>query len=61
MEPILPDSPVEGSEFDLDIRLHAVARHVSDERGEKLPHSAATCGASCGPCATEGICETQGC
>jgi hypothetical protein len=28
MEPVLPDAPVEESEFDLDVRLQPVARHV---------------------------------
>jgi hypothetical protein len=32
MEPVLPDAPVEESEFDLDVRLHAVARPGSAER-----------------------------
>jgi hypothetical protein len=30
MEPVLPDAPVEDSEFDLDVRLEAVARHAAD-------------------------------
>jgi hypothetical protein len=30
MEPVLPDAPVEEREFDLDVRLEAVARHASD-------------------------------
>jgi hypothetical protein len=39
MVPPLPDTPRDDTEFDgefdLDVRLHAVARHISDERGEK--------------------------
>jgi hypothetical protein len=34
MEPVLPDAPVEESEFDLDVRLTAVARHISDDRAQ---------------------------
>jgi hypothetical protein len=30
MEPVLPDAPVEVSEFDLDVRFEAVARHSYD-------------------------------
>jgi hypothetical protein len=30
MEPVLPDAPVEESEFELDVRLHAVARDIYD-------------------------------
>jgi hypothetical protein len=35
MVPPLPDLPHDDSEFDLDVRLRDVARHVLDERGEK--------------------------
>jgi hypothetical protein len=35
MVPPLTDMPHDDNEFDLDVRLRDVARHVSDERGEK--------------------------
>jgi hypothetical protein len=35
MVPALPEKSRDDTEFDLDVRLEAVARHVSDERGEK--------------------------
>jgi hypothetical protein len=31
MEPVLPDAPLEESEFDLDVRLQPIARDASDE------------------------------
>jgi hypothetical protein len=31
MEPVLPDTPVDESEFDLDVRLQPIARDASDE------------------------------
>jgi hypothetical protein len=35
MVPASLDTPSLDTEFDLDVRLQAVARDVSDERGEK--------------------------
>jgi hypothetical protein len=42
MEPVLPDAPVEESEFDLDVRLQAVARHISAEKPR--PETLSVCG-----------------
>jgi hypothetical protein len=45
MEPVLPDAPIEESEFDLDVRIEAAGL-------EKPPGSTYTCVASqvCGGC-----------
>jgi hypothetical protein len=44
VEPVLPDEPVEESEFDLDVRLQAVPRHVSADQGQQnSPDGGATC------------------
>jgi hypothetical protein len=49
MEPVLPDAPVEESEFDLDVRLHAVARHVGamERVPGASPGDTCTCQAGC--------------
>ena len=43
MEPVLPDAPVEESEFDLDVRLQTVAGHshelLAGSEGQRCPDS----------------------
>ena len=49
MEPVLSETFTDdGSEFDLDVRLHGVARHGSAELGEKPPdQQTMSCAGSC--------------
>jgi hypothetical protein len=50
MEPVLPETLTDDTEFDLDVTLEAVARHVSADPGKKPPDDtsdAGTCGATC--------------
>jgi hypothetical protein len=51
MEPVLRETLTdEDTEFDLDVKLEAVARHVSADPGKKPPDDtsdAGTCGATC--------------
>ena len=55
MVPALPETPPADREFDLDVRLEAVARHT-DERAEKPgPEGTVTC--SCPPCGTGITCN----
>ncbi len=54
----LPDTLVDNTEFDLDVRLQAVARRVWDEREEPPkpgPEGTVTC--SCPPCGTGITCQ----
>ena len=44
MEPVLPDAPVEDSEFDLDVRLTAVARDVVERPTPPTPPTTPPCG-----------------
>jgi hypothetical protein len=39
MVPALPETPPADTEFDLDVRLQAVARHVSADAAEKPPNT----------------------
>lgn len=51
----LPDTLPDNTEFDLDVRLHAVARRVWDEQEPKPgPEGTVTC--SCPPCPTGVTC-----
>jgi hypothetical protein len=50
MVPASPDASPVDSQFDLDVRLEAVARQVSPERGEKPPdQQTMSCAGSCYP------------
>jgi len=50
MVPALPDTPPADSDFDLDVRLEAVARQVPPEPGEKPPdQQTMSCAGSCYP------------
>jgi hypothetical protein len=40
MVPPIPDTPDDDTEFDLDVKLQAVARYVSVERGRSPPRRA---------------------
>jgi hypothetical protein len=59
MVPALPETSWDDTEFDLDVRLEAVARQVSDERGPKPgPEGTVTC--SCEQCPTGVTCGCFG-
>jgi hypothetical protein len=51
MVPALPETPPADTEFDLDVRLQAVARHVSADAAEKPPNTR-----SCEECGTQYTC-----
>ena len=61
MVPPMTDLPHDNAEFDtefdLDVRLHAVARHVSAQlRNEKPGPEGTVTGCSCPPCGTGVTC-----
>jgi hypothetical protein len=54
-----PDTLTTDSEFDLDVRLQAVARYVSVEAGEKPGPEGTVTGCSCPPCPTGVTCGCE--
>jgi hypothetical protein len=65
MEPVLPDAPVEESEFDLDVRLEAVARHAADSvlasEGKDCPDAPSNYDSCAVTCACTAFARAGGC